>query len=439
MRIEDTDQTREVKGAVEALISTLQKIGLNWDEGPFADKTFKMTEKGQNGPYFQSKRAKIYREYAQKLVSSNKAYFCTCSAERLEQLRKEQEAKKLPPKYDGLCRENTQKPIGKFVIRLKVPTSGEVVFNDSIRGEIKISVNEIDDQVLIKSDGFPTYHLANVVDDHLMGITHVIRGEEWLPSTPKHILLYQGFGWNLPVFAHLPLLLNKDRSKLSKRQGDVATEDYLNKGYLPEAIINYVALLGWHPKDDRELFGLKQLVKEFDLKRVQKAGAIFDVEKLNWFNCEYLKKKSNKELAILAKRFLPRADEATLQKIVKVEKERINYLEEICERSQYFFNLPNYKQELLVFKKSDKETTLKSLKLILENLNKLREGKWKVKHLHKILEQMVKGNNLANGDVFWPARVAVSGLAKSPSPEEIMEVLGKTESLKRIQKAISVI
>jgi len=245
LRIEDTDQTRYVAGAEKALLLTLQKMGLKSDEGPRMDKSLRIKEKGKNGPYFQSKRLKIYQEYAQKLVEKGQAYYCFCSEERLADLRAKQQANEQPSRYDGLCRklsENVMKsklqnPIFKFVIRLKVPESGEVVFKDIIRGEVKFQTEDIDDQILLKSDGFPTYHLAVVVDDHLMGVSHVIRGEEWLSSSPKHILLYKAFGWTPPQFAHLPLLLNKDRSKLSKRQGDVAVEDYLNKGYLPEALL----------------------------------------------------------------------------------------------------------------------------------------------------------------------------------------------------------
>ncbi|MFA6460574.1 MAG: glutamate--tRNA ligase, partial [Patescibacteria group bacterium] len=310
LRIEDTDQKREVSGALESLIQTLQKMGLNWDEGPVMDKDLNLTEKGQFGPYLQSNRLKIYHEQALKLVKEGKAYYCTCSPERLAQLRTDQEAKNEAPRYDGHCRDleiKAEKPNGNqpFVIRLKIPQDREVVFNDVIRGEVKFKSTEIDDQVLIKSDGYPTYHLANVVDDHLMEVTNVVRGEEWLPSTPKHILLYEAFGWQAPQFAHLPLLLNADKSKLSKRQGDVAVEDYLAKGYLPEALINYVALLGWHPNDNNEIFSLADLVKHFNLNKVQKGGAIFDVNKLNWFNCYYIKQLPEKELLQRCAEFLP--------------------------------------------------------------------------------------------------------------------------------------
>ncbi|MCX6785598.1 MAG: glutamate--tRNA ligase [Candidatus Komeilibacteria bacterium] len=437
LRIEDTDQKREVKGAAEALMATLQKMGLNWDEGPKQGFIAKIADKGQNGPYFQSKRLKIYQNHAQKLVLAGQAYYCTCSPERLEKLKQEQEARKEAPRYDGCCREKNLKSKANenFVIRLKVPENKEVVFNDLIRGEIKFKTAEIDDQVLIKSDGFPTYHLANVVDDHLMGITHVIRGEEWLPSTPKHILLYEAFGWPLPQFSHLPLLLNADKSKLSKRQGDVAVEDYLAKGYLPQAIINYVALLGWHPSDNKEIFSLPELVKAFDLNKTQKAGAIFDIEKLNWFNAYYIKQLSEKELLNKCREFLPNnVEQGLLLKILKVEKERLNNLSEIGEKVKMFLELPAYNPKILIFKKSNKETTVKGLELALEILQK--ENDWQKEKMSQALAKAVGDNNLTNGDVFWPVRVAVSGLEKSPAPEEIMWVLGKEKSLKRIQNAI---
>ena len=442
LRIEDTDQERQVKDAEKQLISTLQKMGLKWAEGPQLNKTLSITEKGRNRPYFQSKRLKIYQEYAQKLVDSGNAYYCICSKERLEKLRKEQQAKKLPPKYDGYCRtqipnNKSQMPNCDFVIRLRVPEQGSIKFKDLIRGEIKIDFSEVDDQVLIKSDGFPTYHLANVVDDHLMCVTHVIRGEEWLPSTPKHILLYQAFGWKIPEFAHLPLLLNPDKSKLSKRQGDVAVEDFLAKGYLSEALINYVALMGWHPQDDREIFSLKDLIKNFDLKRVQKAGAIFDIEKLNWLNSQYIAQKPQKELINLCQKFVPDLNINTLENILKSQKERLETISDIVKLSDSLAKISDYDPKLLIFKKSDKEKTLQGLQIALNILTK--QKKWNRQVIKTKLEQTVKDNNLTNGDLFWPLRVSLSGQEKSPPPEEIMEIIGKQESLTRIKSAINLL
>lgn len=287
LRVEDTDRARYTEGAVENLLETLEWSGLSDDEGP--------ENNGDFGPYYQSQRLNIYHEYIEKLISNNFAYPCFCSEERLAKIREEQIGKKLTPKYDGHCRHISGDELIKrrksedHVIRLKIPPEGITKVSDIIRGEVQFQNEMIDDQVLLKSDGFPTYHLANVVDDHLMGITHVIRGEEWLISTPKHIILYDYFGWPIPQFAHLPLLLNPDRSKLSKRQGDVAVEDYRKKGYLPEALLNFVALLGWNRGDDEEIFSLEELIADFSLERVNKSGAVFNIEKLNWMNGIYIR------------------------------------------------------------------------------------------------------------------------------------------------------
>ncbi|MFA4891372.1 MAG: glutamate--tRNA ligase, partial [Candidatus Gracilibacteria bacterium] len=300
LRIEDTDRERFVEGATEALICTLDWIGLDRDEGPISQTE----QKGDFGPYIQSQRSDIYRKYADELVKKGAAYYCFCTKERLDELRHTQEKSKQATMYDRKCGEipleEARKRIAAgepHVIRQRIPYE-TLKFKDLIRGTIQFDGKIIDDQVLVKSDGFPTYHLANVVDDHLMGITHVIRGEEWLPSTPKHIFLYRAFGWKEPEFAHIPLLLNKDRSKLSKRQGHVAVEEYINDGYTKEAIINFVALLGWHPGagEENELFSLTELEERFSLDRVHKAGAIFDIEKLDWFNWLWQKRLFNKAI-----------------------------------------------------------------------------------------------------------------------------------------------
>ncbi len=281
-RLEDTDQKRAVSGAENELIRMLEWAGIDIDEGPHLG--------GEMAPYRQSERLEIYNQYAGKLLDQGNAYPCFCTAERLEKLRDEQHAKGETPRYDGFCRNLSKDESARridsgevHVIRMKIPEVSEsIVLNDLIRGSVSIETGQSEDQVIVKSDGFPTYHLAVVVDDHLMEITHVVRGEEWLPSFPKHLLLYRYFGWNPPQFAHLPLILNPDRSKLSKRQGDVAVEDFREKGYLPESLINFIALLGWSPKEERELFTLPELVEEFSFERVNKSGAVFDLEKLNW-------------------------------------------------------------------------------------------------------------------------------------------------------------
>jgi len=295
LRIEDTDQKRTVEGAVKNLIDTLNWAGLNFDEGP----------------YIQSERLELYKKHAQQLINEGKAYYCFCSSEKLEASRQAQIAAKLPPAYDKHCRDlnpiESQKRVDageKFVIRMKVPLEGEISFTDIIRGEVTISCKNVDDQVLLKTDGFPTYHLAFVIDDHYMDITHIIRGEEWLSSAPKHIILFKYFGWEMPQMAHLPLLLNPDKSKLSKRQGDVAVEDYKAKGYLKEALINFVALLGWNPGSTKEIFTMEELIQEFSLERVGKSGSIFNVEKLNWFNQQHLRLKTDDQIIELIKPIL---------------------------------------------------------------------------------------------------------------------------------------
>ncbi|MCJ8347156.1 glutamate--tRNA ligase, partial [bacterium] len=290
LRVEDTDQTRKVDGSIESLIEVMSQLSLNHDEGPVSNGV-----SGDFGPYYQSERLDIYRKYIDQILESKKAYRCFCTSERLDEMRAEQTEKGLATRYDKKCvtlsEEDSIKRAQneKHVIRLNIPSNETIVVNDIIRGKIQFNSDEIDDQVLLKSDGFPTYHFANVVDDHLMEISHVIRGEEWLLSTAKHVLLYDCFGWTVPSFAHLPLLLNPDKTKLSKRQGDVAVEDFLKAGYLEEALVNFLALLGWHGESDQEIFSLEQLVEQFSLERVSKSGAVFDREKLDWMNGQYIK------------------------------------------------------------------------------------------------------------------------------------------------------
>ena len=312
LRIEDTDRTRYVEGATENLISILHWCGLDYDEGPYLDEQGRIYQKGDYGPYIQSQRIEIYKKFAEELLKNGYAYRCFCTPQRLEELRKTQLLNKQPPMYDRFCRNLSQKESDEraksepYTIRLKVPDE-EIVVKDLLRGEVKFDGRLIDDQILLKSDGYPTYHLANVVDDHLMEITHVIRGEEWLSSTPKHILLYKYFGWETPKFVHLPLLLSPDRSKLSKRSGDVSVEDYKKEGYLPEAIINYVALLGFSTEDSQQFFTKEELIQKFTLERCSESPAIFDKQKLLWMNSEYIRKTDIERLYIYTKTFLEQA------------------------------------------------------------------------------------------------------------------------------------
>lgn len=430
MRIEDTDQSRKAPGALEGLLKMLKTVGLKWDEGP----------------YIQSERLEIYRKYAQELVGKGKAYYCFCSPERLEKMRKEQELNKQPTMYDGQCRNQKSKinpatagqkfEIKKpYVIRLAVPKEGITKFNDIIRGEVEFENKLIDDQVLLKSDGFPTYHLANVVDDHLMKISHVIRGEEWLPSMPKHILLYQAFGWEPPRFAHLPLLLNPDKSKLSKRQGDVAVEDYLAKGYLAESLLNFVALLGWNPGTEQEIFSLAELIKKFDLSQVQKAGAVFNREKLDWMNGEYIKKMSLEDLVKRCRPYFENAKLIEIKKIVKLEQERLKKLSDLPALAEFFFKRPDYPAALLVWRKSDVATTFARLKTLLSFYDTY-SGRWTKEGIEKATLQLIQKENLDNGATLWPLRTALSGREASPGPFEIAEILGREETLERIQSAV---
>jgi glutamyl-tRNA synthetase len=431
LRIEDTDQTRLVKDATEKLIQTLKEVGLDFD----------------NQPVIQSTRLEIYKKAAEQLISENKAYYCFCSSQRLDDLRKEQQANKQVPRYDGHCRNLSSKDVQekiksaeKYVVRFKIPENEIVKVEDLVYGKISVKSEDLDDLVLLKSDGFPTYHLANIIDDHEMEISHVIRGEEWLPSLPKHILLYEAFDWDQPKFAHLPLLLNPDKSKLSKRQGDVAVEDFLAKGYLPAALLNYVALLGWNPGDDREMFSLAELEKIFDLDKVNKAGAVFDQTKLNWFNAEYMRQAIDnkngfyKYILDQAKNILP--DNYDVEKVLQVASSRLNNLSELKTATTFYYDLPEYPAKMLIFKKSDQEKTFTGLNLALELCQKTTEDDWQIDGLTDNLQNIARENNLTPGDIFWPIRVALSGLEKSPSPAEILWVLGKEESLKRIQSAV---
>ena len=434
LRIEDTDQQRLVEGAADALLETLESLGLRPD-GKIEH---------------QSNRLALYEKAANKLISKGLAYPCFCSSERLDRLRQEQQANKQVPKYDGHCRHLSKdevaqrlKSVGdKHVVRFKIPKDKIVQAKDIVYGKISVKTEDLDDFVLIKTDNYPTYHLANIVDDYTMGISHVIRGEEWLPSLPKHILLYQALGYPLPEFVHLPLLLNPDKSKLSKRQGDVAVEDFIKKGYLPEALLNYVALLGWNPGTDQELFLINQLIEQFSLEKINKAGAVFDVNKLNWFNAEYIRRiiseagERYQQLIKQSQGYL-QGHEDGAEDALKLFGSRINHLSEISELSAFLFKLPAYTADMLVFKKSDSEKTDQGLNLSLGSLAKLNDKDWTLENLNQTLEDIAGKHGLTPGDIFWPVRVALSGQEKSPSPSEILEVLGKEESLNRIKLALN--
>jgi glutamyl-tRNA synthetase len=439
LRIEDTDRARYVEGAVDNLIDTLHWAGLDFDEGPGKD--------GGVGPYVQSERLGLYKQHAEELHRSGHAYYCFCTAERLDAMRKEREALKLSPKYDRHCASLTEADVAEriaagapHVLRMKVPDGTVVRFHDVIRQEVEFSSDGIDDQVLLKSDGYPTYHLANVVDDHLMGISHVIRGEEWLSSTPKHILLYGYFGWTPPVFAHLPLLLNPDRSKLSKRQGDVAVEDYRAKQFLKEALVNFVALLGWNPGDEREIFLLDDLVKEFSLERVGKSGAIFNQDKLSWLNEQHLRRKSDAELLpvlqaeLAASRFQGTAFAPDyLTKVIAAMRERVSFPRDFVEKGAYFFEAPSSYDADMVKKRWKAETPAQMERLVAE-FSAL--GEPSAAEYETALVGAAAALGVGNGALIHAVRLAVSGVSGGPGIYEILAILGKEETIRRIHAAV---
>ncbi|MCK5510645.1 glutamate--tRNA ligase [Candidatus Parcubacteria bacterium] len=447
LRLDDTDQKRYIKGSEEKLYETLDRLGFKFDEGPRAG--------GDYGSYIQSQRKEIYNKYIKKLLDKQKAYYCFCTSERLQKMREDQQAQKLPPRYDRCCRDLSEKKVEKkinsgekFVIRQKMPLAGEVIVNDELRGEIKFQASELEDHVLIKSDGMPTYQFALIVDDHLMEISHVIRGEEWIPSFPKNILLYKNFGWEPPKFIHIPLTLNKGGGKLSKRQGDVAVEDYLKKGYLVEALINFCALLGWHSKCDSEIFSLDELEKIFTYKDMNISPAIFDIEKLNYFNGYYIRKMDLEKLVKIIKPYLEETIKKTSDKkkqtdefiknVVSTEQERLKKLSEIGELTEFFFvDKLDYPKDMLLWKKQEETDCKKNLETIKNILEKISENEWTKKSIENIIIKYLKNNDLKVGDYLWPTRVALTGKKQSPGPFEVAFVLGKEESLNKIQNAIN--
>ena len=427
LRIEDTDQSRKVKDGDLRIIESLKWLGINW----------------QGDVYYQSQHLKEYQKAAVDLIKKDKAYYCFCTKERLEKVRKSQMAEKLPPLYDEHCRDLTQDEIAEnlkkkmpYVIRLKVPQKGRIEFDDLIRGKVSFDLSLVDDQILLKSDGWPTYHLANVLDDHKMGINYVLRADEWIASTPKHLLLYEYLNFAKPNFAHLPMILAPDKSKLSKRYGAVSILEYQKLGYLTDALINFMALMGWSCKNE-EFFDLKTLEKVFNLKHIQKSPAVFNIEKLNYFNGYYLRKMKVEKLdQILRKDYYPKTESETL-KITCALQSRMQTLSDAKKMSKFFFSQIKYKKDLLVFAKSTNAKTLKGLEKVRDALEQAGDEVWQSTiALNKIIEAVVKKNQFSNGDVFWPIRVALSGEKQSPSPGELLAVLGQKRSIERINKAI---
>jgi len=442
VRIEDTDVARKTEGAVEAILDGLRWLGLDWDEGPEVG--------GKYGPYFQSQRLELYHEAAQRLISQGDAYYCYCSPQRLEEMRKEQVKCKQPPGYDRLCRnlsqnERSQKEKeGSTVIRFKTPLEGQTSFNDFIWGEVVFENNTLDDFVLLKSDGYPTYHLANIVDDHLMEITHVLRAEEWLSSTPRHRLLYQALGFEPPQFAHLPMILGADRAKLSKRHGAVSITEYRDQGYLLEAMVNFLALLGWSLDDRTEILSRQELIDNFSLERVSRTAAIFNRDKLDWMNGVYIRSLS---LEDFTQRVLPFLDSGLppevklplsteyIKQIMPLIQERAKTLAEVAELVQFFFvDELEYDPTLLIGKNMNRQSVTKALETAKKKLGRLEA--FDTESLEALLRPMATELGLKTGQLFGTLRVAVTGQTAAPPLFQTMAVLGKELCLRRIEVAL---
>lgn len=450
LRIEDTDRTRIVEGSIEVLLKNLDWAGLDHDEGVFLDQAGDIYEKGDYGPYVQSKRveADIYQKYADQLVDEGKAYYCFCSAERLEKVRKQQKADGLIPRYDEFCRgidpEEAKERVRNgedHVIRMKLPHDKDIEFNDEVKGKITINTSDMDDQVLIKSDGFPTYHFAVVVDDHLMKISHIVRGDEWIPSTPKHVLLYDFFGWDMPKFVHLPTVLNKDRKKLSKRNDDVAVDDFISQGYMPEALVNYLALVGWSPDSNQEIFSLEELVDEFSFDRVAKTGGIFDREKLDWVNQQHIRKLSVEEFAGKIKPILEKAgliDEAypqdKLNLLAETFQESVDLAKDITEEVDFIFTDGVKITEEEAQDQASKDHVPDLAQALKDEIDQtdIIDREFAGSVMKKVQEKTgIKGK-----DLWMPTRAMISGNVHGPELDKIMVLLGKEELIKRLDQFI---
>lgn len=435
LRIEDTDQTRKVDGAVEFIQNTCKLCGLTFDEGPI---------EGQYGPYFQSERLDIYKKYAEELVEKGKAYYCFCTEDRLEKLREIADKSKIPFMYDGKCKHLTKEEVQeklkngeKYVIRQAMPKHGVSIYNDMVYGKIEVENRILEDQILIKSDGYPTYNFANVVDDHLMGITHVVRGNEYLMSTPKYNLLYEYFGWEKPTYIHLPLVLGEDGQKLSKRNGDASFMDLYNDGFMPEAIVNYLALLGWAPQNNEEIFTLEELVNNFDAKRISKAPAVYDIKKLKWINSHYIKKLDSDELLKITLPHLKNAYNLTeksedwIKELVSLYKDHIAYGKEIVEVTSIFFNENiELNDECIEFMKDESiPNTIKVFKEEIENI-----ADWTVDNISNAINSTKEKANVKGKMLYMPIRIKTTGVMHGPELPNTIHLIGKETILKRLEK-----
>ncbi|MCW1929903.1 MAG: glutamate--tRNA ligase [Candidatus Kerfeldbacteria bacterium] len=458
LRIEDTDKTREKPESWHSLYYGLKWLGIDWEEGLAHPDTKESV--GPYGPYIQSERTEIYAKYAQELIEKGNAYYCFCTSERLEQMRQDQQARKEPPRYDRTCRSLSADEVAqrleageKHVIRLAVPLSGDLIVADLLRGDIIFHLADVDDQVLMKADSMPTYHLANVVDDHLMNISHVIRGQEWLPSTPKHVLLYQMFGWTAPIFVHLTVFLSKKGGKMSKRDGETSLFAFRDQGYLPQAIVNGIAFLGWNPKTTEEFFTMDELIQRFDLSMINTGNPVFEVEKLQWMNQHYMKKLSVDEAMFVLRELVDSASDdfsdayadylSWLSELPQAQQKRQWQL--ACERSKTFWEVVQIWKEMmhvpeldvaqLVWKKSTPQQTRDILEKLTDFMTTLPEESYGAQELEVSVRAWIAEQGFGNGDVLWPMRYALSHQAKSPPPFELAEIIGKQETLNRLHNA----
>ena len=432
LRIEDTDQERLVEGSLEVIYRTLDLVGMHYDEGP----------------YFQSERLDLYRPYAEELVKKGAAYYCFCTKERLEALRKDQEARGEFAHYDNCCRNLSEDEVREkldagipWVIRQKMPEEGVTEFTDVVYGAISVDNKELEDQILLKTDGFPTYNFANVIDDHLMDITHVVRGSEYLSSTPKYNLLYNAFGWEIPTYVHLPLILNENGQKLSKRLGDKSFEDLIEEGYLVETVVNFIALLGWNPGDEREFFTLKELEDAFTIEGISKSPSIFDKTKLRWMNGEYLRRMTPEEFHAKARERIEGVLGTAFdtRKIAAILQKRVELLTDIDGMLDFFLEVRGYDTVLYEHKKmkTDRILALSSLKLAETALEQVPAEDYQEEILHDLLMKLAAENGLKNGQLLWPLRVALTGKEQSPGGAiEVLEILGRERSLERIRIGI---
>ncbi len=441
LRIEDTDQERYVEGANEVIYRTLRAVGLNWDEGPDVGGDF--------GPYIQTERRGIYKEYAEKLVELGGAYYCFCDKERLQELKAVQEASGVNPMYDRHCRSLSPEEIKEkldagvpYVIRQKIPLDGETTFHDVLYGDITVENSTLDDQILLKTDGLPTYNFANVVDDHLMGITHVVRGNEYLASAPKYTLLYKAFGWEEPVYIHVEHIMRDKQHKLSKRDGDASYEDLIAKGYLSEAIVNYIALLGWSPKGEREIFSLPELIEEFDISGLSKSPAIFDPLKLRAINGEYIRMMPPEEFAKIAEPWIRQTckGDFDIARIALLLQPRTELLSDIPAQVDFFDEMPDYDLSLYENKKmkTDRATSLEVLKKVKPVLENITD--WNFDAIHDALFNLIGELGVKNGYLLWPLRVAITGKQFTPGGAiEAAEIIGKKSTLERLERSLKML